>query len=238
MLGRAVTFVLEQEFPGTISASRAEADVTDRFRLESEVERLRPDLVINCAAYTDVDGCETYRDRARRVNAEGAENAARAAAAAGCPIIHLSTDFVFDGRKSVPYAEDDLPAPLSEYGRTKLEGERRVVDDQFGSPTYVADLGRALRLLIQKSARGLVHFANAGACSRHALAQAILAVCDLSAVRLESMKTGEAGRIAVRPAYSALDTARYSGLTGEPPRPWQDALRDYLATARQRAADA
>lgn len=277
MLGRAVTSVLEQEFPGTISATRAEADVTDRFRLESEVERLRPDVVINCAAYTDVDGCEIDPDRARRVNAEGAENAARAAAAAGCPIVHLSTDFVFDGRKSTPYTEDDRPVPLSEYGRTKLEGERRVaevaphhlivrtswlygpgrgnfveairtragnggplrvVDDQFGSPTYVADLGRALCALIQKSTRGLVHFANAGVCSRYALAQAILAACGMSTVRLESIATGAAGRIAVRPAYSALDTSRYTHLTGETPRPWQEALRDYLATPRQRAAGA
>ncbi len=277
MLGRAVAEVLEAALPRTVSATRAEADVTDRFRLEAEVERLRPDLIINCAAYTDVDGCEIDRDRARRVNAEGAENAARAAAAAGCPIIHVSTDFVFDGRKSVPYTEDDPPAPLSEYGRSKLEGERRVaaatphhlivrsswlygpgrgnfvdairsraenggalrvVDDQFGSPTYVADLARALLLLIRKNARGLVHFANAGTCSRFALARAVLAATGLGAVRLEPIRTEEAGRIAVRPAFSALDTSRYTCLTGVSPRPWPEALRDYLGAARQRAADA
>jgi len=126
MLGRAVTEALEEAFPGTISATRAEADVTDRFRLEAEIERLRPDVVINCAAYTDVDGCEIDRDRARRVNAEGAGNAAIAAASADSRIVHVSTDFVFDGHHTVPYTEDDPPAPLSEYGRTKLDGERRV----------------------------------------------------------------------------------------------------------------
>ena len=83
MLGRAVVQVLDPVFPGMVSATRAEADVTDRFRLESEVERLRPDVVINCASYTDVDGCETDPDRARRVNVEGTENAASAASAAG-----------------------------------------------------------------------------------------------------------------------------------------------------------
>ena len=108
MLGRAVVQILDRAFPGTISATRAEADVTDRFRLNSEVERLRPDVVINCAAYTDVDGCETDPDRARRVNVEGAENAASAASAAGCPIVHISTDFVFGGRKSAPYTEETL----------------------------------------------------------------------------------------------------------------------------------
>jgi dTDP-4-dehydrorhamnose reductase len=275
MLGRAVSEVMEESFPATISATRAEVDVTDRFRLESEIERLRPDVVINCAAYTDVDGCEIDRDRARGVNAGGAGNAAGAAAAVGCRIVHVSTDFVFDGRGNLPYTEDDSPSPLSEYGRTKLEGERRVaaatpdhlivrtswlygpgrgnfvdairaraanggtlrvVDDQFGSPTYVVDLARALFLLILKEAKGLVHFANTGVCSRHSLAREILAIGGLDTVRLEPIKTGEAGRIAVRPAYAALDTSRYTRLTGEIPRVWHEALRDYLGMGRRQAA--
>jgi dTDP-4-dehydrorhamnose reductase len=275
MLGRAVTEVLEEVYPGTISATRAEADVTDRFRLESEVERLRPDVIVNCAAYTDVDGCEIDRDRARKVNAEGAGNAATAAAAVDALIVHVSTDFVFDGRSRVPYGEEDPPGPLSEYGRTKLEGEKRVamatgkhlivrsswlygagranfvdairsrarnggtlrvVDDQFGSPTYVADLARALRLLIPGNARGVVHFANAGVCSRHELAGEILAIGGFDTVRLEAITTAEAGRVAVRPAYSALETRRYTGLTGVPPRPWQEALRDYMGSTGPRVA--
>jgi dTDP-4-dehydrorhamnose reductase len=267
MLGGAVTEALEEAYPGTVSATRAEADVTDRFRLEAELERLRPDVVINCAAYTDVDGCEIDRDRARRVNAEGAGNVAIAAAATGSRVVQVSTDFVFDGRHSVPYTEDDPPAPLSEYGRTKLDGERRVaaattehlivrtswlygrgrsnfvdsirtraanggtlrvVNDQFGSPTYVADLARALALLIGRDARGLVHFANAGVCSRYDLAREILAAGGSGACELKAITTGEAGRIAARPAYSALDTSRYSRLVGESPRAWQEAIHDYL----------
>ena len=270
MLGRAVTEVLEEAYPETISATRAEADVTDRFRLESEVERLRPDVIVNCAAYTDVDGCEIDRDRARKVNAEGAANAATAAASVGALIVHVSTDFVFDGRGRVPYREEDPPGPLSEYGRTKLEGERRVakatekhlivrsswlygagranfvdairsrarnggtlrvVDDQFGSPTYVVDLAQALRLLIPTRARGVVHFANTGVCSRHELARAIVAIGGFETVRVEAITTAEAGRIAIRPAYSALETRRYTSLTGVPPRPWQEALRDYMGSA-------
>jgi len=275
MLGRVLAGVLEQSFPGTISATRTEADVRDRFRLEAEIERLRPDAIINCAAFTDVDGCETDPDGARRVNVEGAGNAARAAAAAGCRLLHISTDFVFDGRRNVPYTEDDPPAPLSEYGRSKLEGERRVaalapdhlivrtswlygagrsnfvdairararnggtlrvVDDQFGSPTYVVDLARALRRLIDCDVRGLVHFSNSGICSRHEMARFILDAGGFRGVGLEAIKTGEAGRVAVRPAFSALDTARYARLTGETPRPWQEALRDYLGASPGKAA--
>ncbi len=251
MLGAAVARVLEKEFPDTVSATRAEADVTDRFRLEAEVERLRPTVIVNCAAYTDVDGCELDADRARRVR-----------------LVHISTDFVFDGRSRRPYLESDPTGPLSQYGRTKLEGERRVaaahpdplivrtswlyghgrsnfvdairtrsrdggilkvVDDQFGSPTYVADLAEALPLLLAIERRGLVHFANAGHCSRHDLASAVVTILG-APCRLERITTEEAGRIAVRPAFSALDTSLYTRLTGRVPRPWEEALRDYLAS--------
>lgn len=276
MLGAALARRLEEEFPGTIAATRAEADVTDRFRLEAEVERLQPTVVINCAAFTDVDGCEVDPGRARKVNVEGAENAARAAAGAGCRILHLSTDFVFDGRAVSPYREDDAAAPISEYGRTKLEGERRVaavaddhlivraswlygrgrtnfvdairsraasesvlkvVSDQVGSPTFVADLAEALVRLLRVAHRGTVHFANSGSCSRYELAAAILALSGAAArARLEPITTEEAGRLAARPACSALDTALYTRLTGETPRPWKEALRDYLAQGTGAAA--
>ena len=126
LLGRALVHRLETEFPGTIAATRAEADVTDRFRLEAEIERLEPTVVINCAAFTDVDGCARDPGLALEINAVGAENVARAAAGAGCRVVQVSTDFVFDGRAGRPYVETDAPAPLSEYGRSKLDGERRV----------------------------------------------------------------------------------------------------------------
>lgn len=270
MLGSVVARRLEECYPGTVSATRAEADVTDGFRLEAEVERLRPTVIINCAAYTDVDGCEVDPDRARRVNAEGAGNVARAAASAGCRVIHLSTDFVFDGRAGRPYTETDPTAPLSEYGRSKLEGEHRVaaaardhlivrtawlygrgrtnfvdairrrageetllkvVEDQIGSPTYVEDLAEAIAALLEVDHRGVVHVANAGSCSRHDLAAAILRALRLTSVRLEPIRTDEAGRLAARPPYSALDTALYTRLTGRTPRPWHAALVDYLALA-------
>jgi dTDP-4-dehydrorhamnose reductase len=126
MLGAAMTAVLEEPCPAIVAATRAEIDLTDRFRLEAEVERLTPTVVFNCAAWSDVDGCEADPGRAFRVNAEGAENAARAAAAAGCRFVHFSSDLVFDGRRTDPYTEDDPPAPLSVHGRSRLEGEQRV----------------------------------------------------------------------------------------------------------------
>ncbi len=97
------------------------ADVEDRVRLAS------PDVVIHAAAYTDVDGAEREPDRAMAVNAKGTEQVARGAAAAKARLIYISTDYVFDGIKSAPYVESDPPNPLSVYGKSKWEGERRAL---------------------------------------------------------------------------------------------------------------
>ncbi len=83
-----------------------------------------PDVVINAAAYTNVDGCETDRDRCFAVNAVGVKNIALACRGKGIRIVHFSTDYIFDGRKKTPYVEEDEPAPLNVYGASKLEGER------------------------------------------------------------------------------------------------------------------
>lgn len=123
LVGRVLTDLCEERYPHTVSATKAELDVADRWRLEAEFERLAPTVVVNCAAVSDVDLCEADPDLARRVNAEGPANLAAACRAVGARLVHLSTDYVFDGAKGAEYVEDDLPAPLNEYGRSKLEGE-------------------------------------------------------------------------------------------------------------------
>jgi dTDP-4-dehydrorhamnose reductase len=113
MLGRDVARV-----SGGLALSRAELDVTDRAAVR---EAIRPDdLVINCAAWTDVDGSEEHEAEATRVNGEGARNVAEAAGT----VVYVSTDYVFDGRGDRPYVESDPVGPLSAYGRSKLAGER------------------------------------------------------------------------------------------------------------------
>ncbi len=96
--------------------------------IESVLNAERPDLIINCAAYTAVDKCEKETDLCQKINAEGPRILARGAEQIGARLIHISTDYVFDGRKTVPeaYAEDDAVHPLSAYGRTKLAGEEAV----------------------------------------------------------------------------------------------------------------
>jgi dTDP-4-dehydrorhamnose reductase len=105
-------------------------DITDEPFLHARLAEMRPDLIINCAAYTKVDDCEQNETLAMRVNAVAAGVVADAARRIGARIVHLSTDYVFSGDKSTPYTENDPPGPndaLSAYGRSKLEGEQRVM---------------------------------------------------------------------------------------------------------------
>jgi dTDP-4-dehydrorhamnose reductase len=112
-----------------------ELDITDESAVDVFFERERPEASVNCAAWTDVDGAETERALVHAVNADGAGNLARAAAKLGTPLLHLSTDYVFDGAPPLdgagrprPYLESDPTGPRSVYGATKLEGERQVLD--------------------------------------------------------------------------------------------------------------
>lgn len=103
-------------------------DITDAASIAEGLTSQRPDAVVNAAAYTDVDGCESHEPQALAVNGTGAGLLAEACARAGVPLLHVSTDYVFDGSIPAPgaYAEDDPTGPLSAYGRTKLAGEQAV----------------------------------------------------------------------------------------------------------------
>jgi len=105
---------------------RADLDITDPAAVHSALREFSPDVVLHCAAYTDVDGAERNPDRAFEVNAEGTEQVAVAAKEQGSRLVYVSTDYVFDGKGAMPYREGDATGPLSIYGRSKLEGERRV----------------------------------------------------------------------------------------------------------------
>lgn len=122
---------LQATVPGdwqVVPCSSLELDVTRRNVVRSVILRERPDVIIHAAAFTDVDGAEQEADRAEAVNAQGAANVAAMAQEAGARMIYISTDFVFDGALGRPYLPEDPPRPLGVYGRTKLAGERAVLD--------------------------------------------------------------------------------------------------------------
>lgn len=109
-----------------ISLGRAELDLEDPDAIRSRVRELRPDVIVNAAAYTAVDHAENEEDRALRVNGVAAGVLAEEALWTGAALVHYSTDYVFDGTKAEPYLEDDTPNPLSAYGRTKRAGELAI----------------------------------------------------------------------------------------------------------------
>jgi dTDP-4-dehydrorhamnose reductase len=134
MLGHDVRRVAERAGHELVLVDLPELDITDATAVSAFFARERPEASINCAAWTDVDGAETKQEQAHAVNAEGAGNLARAAAEIGTPLLHISTDYVFDGVAPLdgagqprPYVESDPTGARSVYGSTKLEGERQVL---------------------------------------------------------------------------------------------------------------
>jgi dTDP-4-dehydrorhamnose reductase len=109
-----------------LGLDRPEFDITDAGQIRAQVGGFRPEVIINAAAMTDVDLCETQAQNAMKVNGHGAGNLASAAAEIGAVFVHYSTDYVFDGTKQEAYREQDAPSPLSSYGRSKLFGEEIV----------------------------------------------------------------------------------------------------------------
>ena len=110
----------------SVALARTDCDVTDAAATRTVMDAVRPDVVVNCAAWTNVDGAETHADEAQLINGAGPGGLAAAAAARGAWTIHISSDYVFDGTKRDPYLESDPTGPLSAYGRTKLAGEQAV----------------------------------------------------------------------------------------------------------------
>lgn len=140
-LGRAIRKEYEGENVTFINTDVVEGedvralDITDIQTVISMVEETKPDVIINCAAHTNVDACETQWDLAYKINAIGPRNLSIAAEKTGAKMIHVSTDYVFEGNGTRPYTEFDAPNPVSAYGKTKLEGEKFV--QQFSSRFFI-----------------------------------------------------------------------------------------------------
>ena len=248
-----------------IALDKEDIDITDKQAIIEKGGEIAPAVVINAAAYTDVDRAEDARELAFAVNADGAENVALASKAVGATLVHYSTDYVFPGEAKDGYAEDDLAGPpVNVYGESKLEGEKRiqssgvdyyiirtawlygpngknfvstmlslaekndelrVVNDQFGCPTYTKDLAGATRYLLEeKFPFGIYHGVNSGVASWFDLAQETFRVSG-SEVRVVGVLASEFPRPAKRPSYSVLKNTKHL-----PMRPWQAALEDFLST--------
>jgi dTDP-4-dehydrorhamnose reductase len=133
MLGADLIAALTSRGEPATGMDRASLDVTDAAAVIDAIARCRPDVVVNCAAWTAVDDAEASEEQALAVNAGGAANLAAASAGVGARLVQISTDYVFPGDADRPYAEDGVPAPGTAYGRTKLAGEQAVLSRLPGS---------------------------------------------------------------------------------------------------------
>ena len=127
-LGGDVVTVAGAQSHQVVALDHDDLDITDQSRVERVITRERPGAVINCAAWTDVDGAEENEQEAELVNSAGARFIAEAGSKVGAKVVYISTDYVFDGTKKGPYTESDQPAPINAYGRTKLAGERATAE--------------------------------------------------------------------------------------------------------------
>ena len=209
-------------------------DAVDRFITDNAITK-----IINCAAYNNVDGAETDTDSAIRINVTGPMCLATAAARHGIYLIHISTDFVFDGKKRTPYHESDRPSPLySPYGKKNFvktmiekgldEYEINVVYDQVGTPTYARDLAEAiLHILPQLDSvpryGEVFHYSDEGSCSRAEFADKIMKLkrldCTVSPVDSSAYPTA-----ARRPEYSVLDKSLIKTAFGVKVPLWERSL--------------
>lgn len=276
MLGQDVALELSRRQIDHLAYDRDELDLLDFRVLElfAGGKHGKFDWVINCAAYTAVDKAETDALEVHRLNAAAPSALAHACVVHGARLIHVSTDFVFDGRASSPYLEDAPTNPLGVYGKSKLMGEQevlkampsalvcrtawlfgplgksfpltlirawlagkqlRVVADQYGSPTYTADLARVLVDLAHLGPEGgLYHTAGPDVMNWHELAiRSIEAYRDQHGinrpVEVEAIKTTEWPTPTPRPAYSALSFVKCAGLGIPPMRPMEEAVPEFVS---------
>lgn len=220
-------------------------DITKKDEVKDAVKKYLPDIIINTAAFTNVDGCETERELSWKVNVDAVKNFIIASRINSSKIIHISTDYVFDG-KAGNYSETSKPAPLSYYGKSKLAGENalitsgidftiirtmiiygtgknlrpnfavwlinmlsennqvKIVDDQFGMPTMVDDLGWALVKIVDLNKSGIYHVCGSEYCSRYEFAVKLAEVFKLNENLIMPVKTGDLNQAAERPMNSSF----------------------------------
>jgi len=271
MLGRDLCILLQQRgFIANTGLDLPELDITDLESVESSDILNNANVIFNCAAYTDVEKAEVDEKQATLINRDGVMNLCRVAENNKSVLVHVSTDFVFDGKSRMPYGEIDDRNPISAYGRSKLLGEIvlehskchwilirtawlygiygsnfikkiithalkgnniNVIADEYGSPTYTADLAEAMIDLSLAGRKGPFHCVNSGEASRFELALEAIRMANIN-VFVRPVLEKEANVLfnfkAKRPKYSVLDNSCLERTIGISMRHWKEALVDYI----------
>lgn len=241
-LGYDVVKELQKQNIECFGAKRKDFDIVDFEATRNFIINYSPDAVIHCAAYTAVDKAEDEKEQCYLVNSDATKNIARICKKINAKMLYISTDYVFDGTKEGFYEVDDLPNPISVYGKSKLLGEQavqkllekyfivriswvfgehgnnfvktmlklgkerkeiNVVSDQYGSPTYTADLAPLLVEMIKTDCYGIYHATNEGVCSWAEFAEEIFKIAGMN-VKVNHITTTEYFTKAKRPLNSRL----------------------------------
>jgi len=257
-------------------ADLPEWDLTVPAVIERLLKEFKPEVIVNCAAFTRVDDCETQRDKAWQVNAELPARLAAGAAAAGARLIHISTDYVFSGDRPIPqaYVESDATGPVSWYGKSKLAGEQavlkypdcrplilrtawlysrtgrnfpktmlrlaltdpdrviRVVNEQFGSPTWSRRLAMQIAEVLKADPpSGVYHATAEGYCTWCEFAGYFLRAMQVPH-RLEPCRSADYPTPAKRPLNSILENARLNALGISVMTDWRADVDEFVRTCR------
>ncbi len=261
MLGHELVEVFKEDNE-LVLWDQGQIDISKKEEVIKKVGELKPDIVINAAAYTAVDDAESNKDLAYKVNGCAVGFLAAVCKKINALFIHFSTDYVFDGEDHLGYKENHFYKPLNMYGKSKALGEKlildiepryylirtswlfgkhgknfvetmlrlagegkdiKIVDDQFGSPTYAKDLAEKVKELIDsRKPSGIYHITNSGVCNWHDFALRIFKLADLKP-NVKPVKSEEFPTPAKRPTYSMLINTKLT-----PMRKWEEALEDYL----------
>lgn len=256
-------------------------DITDRSAIATYFKMFQPDIVINAAAYTAVDKAESDQENAYLVNATAPGYLAESCQTAAIPLIHISTDYVFDGTATVPYKVSDQTNPQSVYGSTKLAGERivqstlskhiiirtswvfseygnnfvktmlrlanshqllKVIDDQYGCPTYAGDLARTILTIVEKISSGdlnwgVFHYSGYEMVNWYEFSRYILNKAYISRVigfrpDIIPINSEEYVSIAYRPRFSVLNCNLIKVTFGESLSDWKDQVNQILLNSK------
>ncbi len=255
----------------------ADLDITQLDSVRSYVKQNSIEYIINCAAYTMVDLCESNVEICDKVNRLGAENLAKIATEFNCKLIHISTDYVFDGTADAPYKEDVSVNPLSVYGKAKVEAEKavlsvapnsivirtawlyssfkvnfvktmmrlmqereelKIVNDQFGTPTYAKDLAEAITIILEYADKdewkeGIYHFSNLGDTTWYGFAEKIKELSKIESCRLIPIETKDYPTAALRPMYTILDKTKIQDAFHFTIPHWEESLKKFIDKLNQ-----
>lgn len=246
-----------------------QTDINDHRRIKSLFDRLSPDLVVNCSALSVPDYCEQHREEAYATNVSAVENIAHSCETRESRFIHLSTDFVFDGKDNRLYTEDDQPAPVNYYGVTKFQGEQalaricsnyaivrvvvvygkmlpgqhgnilqlvknrlearqeiRVVNDQYRTPTFVADVADGVQRLMHVRSNGIYHICGKEYLSIAEIAYRVADYFDLDSALIRPVTTEEMEEATPRPHYSGLSIQKAVRELGYAPHTLEEGLAE------------